>query len=253
MLEPVLLAVRLSLPEAGLMALLMFLSGIVRGFTGFGSSALVVTSMGLITPARELVPMMNLLEILASLHLLPRVWRQIDWSVIGWIVLLGFLTVPLGQWVLLVLTVAPMRLLVSVLVLSAALLLWRQREPWMAPNARTWMATGAVAGLMNGLAAVGGMGAMLMFLGTRIPALQIRATLIGLLFIMGIYAGSVALANGLMNSVIAARVGLMIGPLVLGVMLGSHCFTRSQPASFRHLTLLLMIILALCGIVHSLL
>jgi len=253
MLEHALLSAELSLPEAGLMSLIVFLSGVVRGFAGFGASALVVTAMGLFTPARELVPMMNLLEILASLHLLPSVWRQIDWAAIGWIVLLGALTVPLGQWVLLVLPVAPMRLLVSVLVLVAAVLLWRQREPKWLPGARTWMVTGVVAGLMNGLAAIGGMGAMLMFLATRVPALQARASLIGLLFIMGLYSSTVALSNGLMNNAILLRTGLMIIPLLLGVALGRRWFTQAAPASFRRLTLLLMIVLALGGIMRSLL
>lgn len=242
----------LTFTQAILLILVMFGAGIIRGFSGFGSSAVVVAGMGLTLPARELVPMMNLMEIIASVHMLPQVRGQIDWKIIGWICLLGFLMVPLGQWVLLSTPIDPMRLIISILVLTAAILIWRQRQPVFAPVTRTWILTGVVTGLCNGLAAIGGMGAMLMFMATRIEVKQLRATMVGLLLILGIYSSIIAIFNTLITQVVLIRSLLLMLPLSAGIIVGSRYFHLISPPVFRRLVLLLMMLLALIGIARSL-
>jgi uncharacterized membrane protein YfcA len=58
----------------------ILLAGIIRGYSGFGFSMTAVVSLSLVMPPPEAVPMILLLEVAASLWLLPRVWRQIDWK-----------------------------------------------------------------------------------------------------------------------------------------------------------------------------
>ena len=47
----------------------------IRGYSGFGFSALTVTSLSLILPPAEVVPSAFMLEIAASIYMLPLVWR----------------------------------------------------------------------------------------------------------------------------------------------------------------------------------
>jgi len=72
------------------------LAAIIRGFSGFGFSALTVTSLSLILPPAEVVPTAFLLEIAASIHMLPLVWRQVDWKILRWLVLGAVLGTPFG-------------------------------------------------------------------------------------------------------------------------------------------------------------
>ena len=56
---------------------LIFLAAVVRGFSGFGFSLLAITAISLFMPAREIVPSIFLLEVAASLNLIPSIWREI--------------------------------------------------------------------------------------------------------------------------------------------------------------------------------
>ena len=64
---------------------IIFLAAIVRGYSGFGFSLLAITALSLLLPPAEIVPSIFLLEIAASLHLLPGIWRDIHWrSLFPW-------------------------------------------------------------------------------------------------------------------------------------------------------------------------
>ncbi len=66
-------------------ALAVLVAGIVRGYSGFGFSMIATTSMSLLLPPVEVIPVILLLEILASAWLLPHVWKQIDWKSLSWL------------------------------------------------------------------------------------------------------------------------------------------------------------------------
>ena len=51
----------------------VFCGAVVRGYTGFGSSLLWVSSLSLVFPPILVVPAVYLLEIAASAHLMPKV------------------------------------------------------------------------------------------------------------------------------------------------------------------------------------
>jgi uncharacterized membrane protein YfcA len=57
----------------------VFGAAVVRGYSGFGFSLLAVTSLSLLLPPTEIVPSIFIMEVAASLHLLPSVWRDIHW------------------------------------------------------------------------------------------------------------------------------------------------------------------------------
>ena len=59
--------------------LIVFLAAIVRGFSGFGFSLLAISALSLLYPPQQIFPPIFLMEIAASLHLLPSVWRHIHW------------------------------------------------------------------------------------------------------------------------------------------------------------------------------
>ena len=59
----------MSLLTLGLGSLFVFLAAIVRGYSGFGFSLLVITSLSLLMPPATFIPAVFMLEIAASLHI----------------------------------------------------------------------------------------------------------------------------------------------------------------------------------------
>ena len=78
----------------------IFGAAIVRGYSGFGFSLLVIVSISLLLPPAQIVPSIFMMEVAASLHLLPGVWRDVHWRALGWLVLGCLLATPLGVYAL---------------------------------------------------------------------------------------------------------------------------------------------------------
>ena len=78
----------------------VFVGAFVRGYSGFGSSLLWISSLSLVLPPLVVVPIVFMLEVAASVHLLPKVWPDIDWYSLRWLLLGTFAATPLGIYVL---------------------------------------------------------------------------------------------------------------------------------------------------------
>ena len=101
----------------------VFAAGIVRGFAGFGFSALCVAGLSLLLPPAQVVPPVFMLEVLASVTLLRGALRDVDWRWLAWLVAGNALFIPLGVATLAYLPDTPLRLVIGALLLAAALLL----------------------------------------------------------------------------------------------------------------------------------
>src|ERR1017187_188427 len=103
----------------------IFGAAVVRGYSGFGFSLLAITSLSLLLPPAEIVPSIFIMEVAASLHLLPSVWRNIHWRALLWLTVGCFVGTPFGVYALAHVAPAPMTLALAIFVLIAAILLAR--------------------------------------------------------------------------------------------------------------------------------
>ena len=62
------------------LAAAVFFAAIVRGFVGFGFSALTVASLVFVLPPAVVVPLVLMLEVAASIQMLPGAWRHADFQ-----------------------------------------------------------------------------------------------------------------------------------------------------------------------------
>ncbi|HKK31139.1 MAG TPA: sulfite exporter TauE/SafE family protein, partial [Alphaproteobacteria bacterium] len=69
----------LTLLELAYLAAVVGVGSFIRGYTGFGSSMIYVVGLTFAMPASEAVPVVLMLEIAATVRLLPAVWNQVDW------------------------------------------------------------------------------------------------------------------------------------------------------------------------------
>ena len=91
--------------DLGLIEFIFFCSvilfaSIVRGFSGFGFSASSVSLLSFILPAKEIVPIILLLEIIASFLMIPSIWKKINWKFVVYLLLGVALGTPYGVYLL---------------------------------------------------------------------------------------------------------------------------------------------------------
>ena len=156
----------------------VFGAAIVRGFSGFGFSLLSITAIMLIMPQAEIVPSIFLLEIAASLHLIPSIWREIHWRSLAFLLLGCVIGTPIGVAALASLPAPPMTLAMSAFVLVTAVAMLRGFYLEKTPGPAATTATGIASGLLNGAFGIGGPPVVLFFFSTPGAAAIGRASVI---------------------------------------------------------------------------
>ena len=226
-------------------------AGIVRGFAGFGFSALTVAGMSLLFSPAQVVPAVFVLEVLASISMLRSVWRDIDW---GWLkpLLIGnAIAIPLGVWMLAAIAEAPLRATVSLVILIAAILLLTGLHPPWQDSPALRLGTGLVSGVLNGLAAIGGMAVAVMLFATTITGAAARATLVALFFATDLYCLAWAGWHGLVAPKLLVWAAWLTVPMLIGIWIGSRHFVKVDEAGFRRGVLCLLASIAALGVING--
>ena len=225
----------------------------IRGYSGFGFSALTVTSLALILPPSEIVPTAYMLEIAASIHMLPLVWRSIDWKILRWLFFGVVMGTPFGINFLEEVPQEIMRLVISGIVLTASLLLWKNIRFRSSANWYSILAVGFFSGVINGAAGIGGLPVVLFFLSISASSTLTRSTMVAYLFISDIYAVMLPGSQQLISTELLGRTVIFLIPLFAGIYLGHRSFVKTSPESFRKFTLGLLIFLSVAIIIRSVL
>jgi hypothetical protein len=239
------------MPDAltlGYGTLCVFLAAIVRGYSGFGFSLLAITAMTLVISPRDIVPSIFMMEIAASLHLLPGVWREVNWKATGLLLAGCLVATPVGVWLLATIPPAPMQVAISVFVLIAAVLLARGFALRTMPGRAATVATGAAAGLCNGAFGMAGPPVVLFFFSSPAGVSVGRASLIAFFIGTDSMGLGFQLRRGLIGMDDVWRALLFLPPLLAGIWLGARSFRGADPAVFRRWVLrILMVIAAIAG------
>ena len=229
----------------------VFVAGVIRGYSGFGFAMVAVTTMSLVIPPARVVPLVLILEVMASIRLVPQVWKDIDWYSLRWLLAGSLFATPFGAYLLANIPAESMRISISLLVLVAAILLLRGWAWKQMPGRPLILTTGIACGILNGAAAIGGPPVILLYLSSPAGVMVSRASIIA--YFLGIDTMSLVMASihGLTTFKTLLLTVVSLIPLLLGIAVGSKMFIKIDKASFRHHVLILLIILSIAGLLRG--
>ena len=230
--------------ELGLAIVIIFLAAIVRGFSGFGFSLLSITALSLIYAPAEIVPSIFMLELAASLNLLPSIWKDVHWRSLAPLALGCALATPFGVWALANLPAPPLQLALSIFVLVATALLWKGFALKTMPGPVASTVAGAASGLANGAFGIGGPPVVLFYFASPAGAAAGRASMIVFFLFTDIYGLANQAVAGLITWDTALRALLYLPALLLGVWLGARGFKSVDQTWFRKCVFAILGILA---------
>ena len=222
----------------------IFLAAIVRGYSGFGFSLLAVTALSLVLPPSVIVPSIFMLEIAASLHLLPSIWKDIHWRSLGPLTLGCLAATPVGVYFLANVPAAPMQVAIAGFVLAATLLMWQGYALKSMPGPVASTAAGAAAGLANGAFGMAGPPVIVFYFASPAGDIAGRASLIAFFIATDTIGLAFLWREGLITLEAATRALTFLPPLVAGVWLGARTFRGTDPAIFRRWVLMILASLA---------
>jgi uncharacterized protein len=221
----------------------VFVAAFVRGYSGFGFSLLAITSMSLALPPAMILPSIFMMEVAASVSLLPSIWRSVHWRDLALLWLGCLLCTPLGVLVLAGVPAAPMKVALGIAVLGAASLLWSGYQRKTMPTPPETVLTGAVAGFLNGTFGII-IPVIVFFFNSPAGAAAGRASLIA--FFIGSDAMGVLFLGlqGLVTTSDFYRFLMFVPALIVGQWCGARSFKGADETAFRRWALVLLALLA---------
>ena len=238
----------LSINEMMILTVITFVAGLVRGFSGFAQSATVMACAATILPPVELIPICWFLELTSSALMVRGGWKDADKRVITALFVGSAVGTPVGMYLTTSIDVTTSKIIALILVcILAALQLAKIRLPFLATKTGLY-STGLTAGVVTGLASIGGMVVALYVLAQQKPARVMRASLVLFLFFGSITSLITFLAFGVMDATATYRGLLFVLPTVAGVLIGTRTFTPKLEPYYKPFCLTLLVGLASLGL-----
>lgn len=251
MMDGLLATVDLTGQEFLILTVIVIVAGIVRGFSGFALSAVVMASAVIILPPVQIIPICWWLEMTASVLMARGGWQEADRGIVMGLVIGSTIGVPFGLLLTTSVSVEASQLIALTVIIALALTqLAKIRLAFLATKAGLY-GSGFAAGVVTGVASVGGMVIAIYVLSQDAPAAKMRAALVLFLFVSSLTSLIMLLWFGVMNSTAAAR-GLSLAlPTTLGVFLGQRLFTPRFAPYYRPACLSLLCGLAGAALVRT--
>jgi uncharacterized protein len=240
--------IQLSLSEVFLIVFTVFIASIIRGFNGFGFSAICISGFSFILPAIEIVPIILILEVMISIFMIPYIWNKIDWGFVIKILVGIIIGSPIGLYLLKYLNPETTHLLVCLIIIFFSILLMKGYSNQKINNDYVKVFTGLISGTLNGLTTLGGMPVALFLLITSIQPAVIRGSLAALFFLTDIYAFALSFFAGIVDPTTIYRTFPLIIILPIGVFIGNKFFVKSKEATYRKAVFFFLISISIFGI-----
>lgn len=223
----------------------------VRGYSGFGFSAIFIASAALVTNPLPLIPVVFACEIAMTAFQARGIRGHIDWRRV--FAMLGGAAIALPFSVSFILSVGSdtARLAVSLIVLIMSLILltgWTLQRRIAAPG---HIGVGVVSGVCNS-AGVGGLPVAAFMTAQPMAAATFRATMIVYLTGLDLITLPFLWHGGRITLDTLNGLAIAFPILGLGIWLGSRRFNATSPDGFRRFAIILLLALAALGLIRAL-
>ncbi len=224
------------------------LSGLVRGFSGFGSALIYVPLMAALFGPRIAAGTMLLIDFVSGLPFAIGARRDCDWTDVIPIAIMAAIGVPFGTYVLLFADPVALRWLISALVLGLLVVLlsgWRYRAT---PTLPMKAGVGFVAGLGAGAVQVGGPAVIIYWLSSKSPPITIRANLLVYFILNGAALVVAYSVQGVLTAEVIA-LSLMLGPAFwLAMTAGARLFRGASDHHYRNVAYAIVALAAIVSL-----
>jgi uncharacterized protein len=230
----------------------VFAASVLRGFTGFGFSIAAVPLLTLALPPAKVVPFVVVLQVIVGVAGLRQAWSLCDWRAVGGLSPGLVLGIPIGLAVLTAFRADPVRLVIGCVILGSVLLLWRGLRLPPRPTRVVTAAVGFAAGVMSGLASMGGPPIVVYLLALSHETAVVRASSIVYFMLSALLSLCLMSLNGLIDRQILSWSIASVPLLLAGTYVGNWGFRRSRPHHHRLTAMVLLSALAVLLIARGL-
>jgi uncharacterized membrane protein YfcA len=220
-------------PTLGLAVAIALLSGVVRGFSGFGSALIFVPLISALYDPARATPIFCLIDAALMFPMALRAFGRCHWPEVAPMALAAAAFTPVGVYALVVVDPVVLRWAIAAAVAAALALLASGLRYQGRPHMAATLGVGAVAGVLGGSAQISGAPVAAYWLAGPAERATIRANMIAMFALVSVATFASLLWAGLLTAEVA-RLALWLGPAYgLGIFLGARRFVSATDAGYR--------------------
>jgi len=240
----------LTMGAAAYMAVAVLVAAFVRGYSGFGFSAMVIAASALVTNPLNTVAVVVICEAVMSVQSWRGAGANVDWRRVLYLLGGAMIGLPIGLWAINAIPIDAARAVISIYILIMCLVLLSGWSLHREVHGPVNFGVGIISGLANA-PGMAGLPVAAFFAAQTMPAAVFRATLVAYFPILDIISGPLYFYHG-MVSMDTLWASLMTLPMVfLGNWAGGRHFLNTDPQDFRKFAIGLLALLALMGLIKS--
>jgi uncharacterized membrane protein YfcA len=222
------------------------ISGLVRGFTGFGSALIYMPLISAVYSPQIAAATLLLIDGISSLPVSIRAIPRCNWREVAPVTIAGAVALPFGAAILIYLDPLLLRWCIAGLVLIALATLaagWRYHGK---PNVAASLGVGILAGLGAGAAQIGAPPLLVYWLGGQNSATTVRANIMVYFIMQGAMSMIAYLYSGLITAQAIVLSVLLGVPFAIMLIVGARWFHGSSDELYRRVA---YIIIAAAGLI----
>lgn len=238
----------LLLPQTWFVAAVVLVSGVVRGFSGFGGALIFIPLTASILGPKKAVAIFYLFDLVSATPYGYTYFPKANWREVAPMYVGAFLMLPVGVWVLAHSDPLALRWALSILVLCMLGVLmsgWRYKGE---PTALASFAVGGAAGFSGGSTGISGPFVIAYWLSSRSEAAVIRANIMVFYALQSTTTDIYLFFRGLFTFDVVVY-ALVAWPLYsLGLAAGARFFKGSSDALYRKIAYALIAFAAIAAL-----
>lgn len=230
----------------------VIIASLLRGLSGFGSAMILTPGLSILFNPQEVVVTVILLEIVATVILLPNAISTTKWQEVLPMSLAAVLMIPLGVIFLNILDAELIRMLIGILLLVTVFLLFNSDQYNynidIKPNIALNISVGACSGFLTSLTSMGGIPIVIYQFLINDSAKEKRATFISFFAFTQIIALISYIIADLLSFNILKNFAVFLPFFIAGIVLGRFLFTYIKETLFNKLIIYLLLVMSLLGL-----
>ena len=225
-----------------------FISGLVRGFSGFGTAMVYLPFAGSqVSPIWALTSLV-IMDLIAPITLVPKTLKDTYIPDIYNLSLGALITCPFGVMVLVLLEPDIFRYAVSLLTFLLLILLILGLRYQGRLTSPVIVGTGGLGGFLSGTVGLPGPPVIMLYLASTLPPKTIRANIFIYLILADILLLAIFGFRDLMDLEAVILGGLVIVPYLTALWIGSFFFDSEKEKQYRNIAYLIIFLSALIGL-----
>lgn len=219
----------------------VFVAGVVRGFSGFGTAMIVGPATAAAYSPQTAVVVIMIIDTLPMLPLVVPALKKVEAREIAPVVAGYALALPLGIWFLKTGDTTLLRWFMSAIIFIVVVVLW---SGWYYRGPRTVpvrLGVGGMSGFLGGSTSVLGPPVILYWMAMRTGAGFVRANLMVYLTVAEVFAFVGLFVGGLLTGP-AVSLGIICSPFYLiGLLIGAGLFGTASEATYKRVALAIVL------------